>query len=58
MSENIENKNILINRITGEIYENRKQAKEILGHANFNRMLKNGEIYFKVKLFNPTDIIL
>lgn len=58
MEEKIENKNILINRITGEIYENRKQAKEILGHTNFNRMLKNGEIYFKVKLFNPTDIIL
>lgn len=50
--------NMIFNKITNETYANRKEAKEKLGHANFNRMLKNGEITFIVTVANATDIIL
>jgi hypothetical protein len=26
---------------SGELYENRKEAKQMMGHANYNRALKN-----------------
>lgn len=42
---------------SGEVYENRKEAKVKMGHGNFNRALKNGEIFF-LKTYGPTDIIL
>ena len=35
-----------INLKTGEIYNNRKEAKDKLGHYVFNRMYSNGEIKF------------
>ena len=42
---------------SGEVYVNRKEAKVKMGHGNFNRALKNGEIFF-LKTYGPTDIIL
>lgn len=44
---------MLINKQTKETYFNRKEAKEKLGHAKFNRLLKNGIIIYK-----ETDIII
>ena len=41
---------------SGEIYENRKEAKIKMGHSNYNRALKHGEILF-LSLYRPTDII-
>ena len=40
-----------------EVYENRKEAKIKMGHSNFNRALKNGEMLF-LKTYRPTDIII
>lgn len=41
---------------TGEIFQNRKEAKLIMGHSNYNRAWKNGEIYI-ISTPSPTDII-
>lgn len=46
----------LLNIISGEIFENRKDAKERMGHSNFNRALRDGNILF-VNNFNPTEIL-
>lgn len=45
--------NNYINRITKETYADRKEAKRKLGHANFNRLLKEGVI-----IYAPSDIII
>ena len=44
------------NKLTNEIYENRKVAKQRMGHANFNRALKNGDI--EIIVYKETDIII
>ena len=31
---------------SGEVYENRKEAKLIMGHANYNRALRNRLMQF------------
>ena len=38
---------------SGEVYNNRKEAKLIMGHANFNRALRNGFMLF----IDGSDII-
>lgn len=39
---------MFMDRITGEIYNSRKEAKRAIGHAKFNRLLKIKQItYFK-----------
>lgn len=42
---------------TGETFSNRKEAKIGLGHANYNRALKNGELAF-ITTYSPSDVIL
>lgn len=37
---------MISNKNTGEIYENRKEAKLKMGHSNFNRALKDGHLAF------------
>lgn len=37
---------MLKNLITGEIFNNRKDAKKSLGHANFNRLFKEKKIIY------------
>ena len=37
---------MISNKKTGEIYENRKEAKLKMGHSNFNRALKGGHLAF------------
>lgn len=44
------------NKITGEIYTNRKEAKEIMGHSNYNKALSNGDI--EIITYKETDIII
>ena len=31
---------------SGEVYNNRKEAKLMMGHANFNRAMRNGFMLF------------
>lgn len=40
-----------------QTFENRKEAKLVLGHGKFNRALKNGEIIF-ITTYSPLDIII
>ena len=42
---------------TGKIYENRKDAKEDLGHSVFNKALKDGKIDF-ITIYEPSDVII
>lgn len=50
--------NKLVNTLNGEIYASRKEAKEKLGHATFNKMLKKGEVTWQVQVIQPTQIII
>lgn len=34
------------NKLTNEIYENRQEAKKKMGHANYNRAVRYGDIEF------------
>ena len=47
----------LLNTLSGEVFENRKDAKERMGHSNFNRALRDGNILF-MSNYSPTDILL
>lgn len=47
----------LINTLSGEVFENRRDAKERMGHSNFNRALRDGYILF-LNNYSPTDILL
>lgn len=40
-----------------EIFENRKDAKERMGHSQFNRALRDGKILF-LNTYSPTDILI
>ena len=46
----------LLNIISGETFENRKEAKVRMGHSNFNRALRDGNILF-LSNYSPTDIL-
>lgn len=50
--------NMIINKITGEEYRTRKEAKEKLGHTLYNIMVKKKDLLFTVNVYEPTDIIL
>jgi hypothetical protein len=41
---------------SGDIYENRKDAKMRMGHSNYNRALRDRNILF-LNNYTPTDII-
>lgn len=41
---------------TGEIFQNRKEAKLTMGHGNYNRAWRDGEILI-ISTPSPTDII-
>ncbi len=42
--------------LTGKVYENRKEAKQKMGHGRYNRALRDGELLF-VSLFKELDVI-
>lgn len=42
---------------SGVVYKDRKEAKQEMGHSNFNRALKNGEIVF-VTTYATFDTII
>lgn len=39
------------NLLTNEIYQNRKEAKEKLGHSTYNKMVKNRQISWHSKTY-------
>lgn len=47
----------LLNTLSGEVFENRREAKIRMGHSNFNRALRDGKILF-MSNYSPTDILL
>ena len=42
---------------SGDIYMNRRDAKVRMGHSNYNRALREGNILF-LSNYSPTDILL
>ena len=42
---------------TGEVFENRKAAKEKMGHYNYDRALKAGLFTF-ITTYDPSDVII
>lgn len=46
------------NKITDEIYPNRKEAKKVMGHANFNKAVKKGDVEFIISTHRASDLLL
>lgn len=42
---------------TGEVYANRKEAKLMMGHRNYDRALSNRQMLF-ISTYGPTDVII
>lgn len=51
---------MLINKITGETYKDRREAKTILGHYTYNQMVKDKTITFHndITIYNDSDIVI
>jgi hypothetical protein len=47
----------IMNILSREIFENRKDAKERMGHSKFNRALRDGNILF-LNTYSPSDILI
>lgn len=47
---------MLVNKLTGEVFTDRKEAKKKMGHANFNRAVKNGNI--RITMVNPLEVAI
>lgn len=45
------------NKLTNETYPNRKEAKRVMGHAAFNKAVKNGDIEYIIS-YGASDLIL
>ncbi len=52
----------IVNKLTGETFANRKEAKVKMGHANYNRAIKQGNILVwkedEVTIHDACDIII
>lgn len=50
---------MLINKITGETYKDRKEAKQKIGHYRYNQLVKNKMISFhnEITVYEAEDII-
>ena len=46
------------NKITNETYPNRKEAKRVMGHAQYNKAVKRGEIEYIISTHKASDIML
>lgn len=42
---------------TGLVYENRKEAKRLMGHSRYNKALNDGQMAF-ITSYNLSDIII
>ena len=49
---------MILNKITKETYTDRKEAKMVIGHANFNKAVKRGELEYIISTHRASDIIL
>lgn len=43
---------------TNIVYANRKEAKILLGHAAYNKKVRNGDMEYIISSHKPTDVIL
>lgn len=41
---------------SGVVYENRKEAKLMMGHSNYNKAIRNGQMLF-VSTYAPNEIV-
>ena len=41
---------------TGKVYNNRKEAKEDMGHSNYNKAWSNGEL--QIITYTKSDVII
>lgn len=50
---------MLINKITGEIFKDRKEAKDKLGHGQYNRLVRDKQITFhsEIDIYSKSDVI-
>lgn len=46
------------NKITNETFINRREAKKSMGHAEYNKAVKRGELEYVISTHDTTDIIL
>lgn len=46
------------NKITQETFPDRQTAKKVMGHAAYNKALKNGDIEFIITTHEKTDVII
>ena len=49
---------MILNKITKETYPDRKEAKRVMGHANYNKAVKRGELEYIISTHRASDIIL
>lgn len=49
---------MIYNTVTKETFSNRKEAKQVMGHAAFNKAVKNGELQYSVSVHGASDIII
>ncbi|OYP57085.1 hypothetical protein CIK99_08000 [Prevotella sp. P5-92] len=41
---------------SGAVYENRKEAKLMMGHSNYNKAIRNGQMLF-VNTYDLNDVV-
>lgn len=46
------------NKLTNEVYANRQEAKKSMGHSNYNKAVKRGDIEYVVSTHDTSDVIL
>lgn len=46
------------NKVTQETFPDRQAAKKVMGHAAFNKAVKNGDIEFVITTHENTDVII
>ena len=49
---------MILNKITKETYPDRKEAKRVMGHANYNKAVKRDELEYIISTHRASDIIL
>lgn len=49
---------MILNKITKETYPDRKEAKRVMGHANYNKAVRRGELEYIISTHRASDIIL
>lgn len=46
------------NKLTNEVYNNRQEAKQAMGHAAYNKAVKRGEIEYIISIHGTDEVVL